>query len=152
MKNHIYILLTLLFLLSACNHKFVISDVDYSQDIESVLIPDETGTISDLRHGISFNIRKLEINEFGDSTKHVDEIRMIRDKQGYYFITAPLFKHVYIFKTSSSELKLHKKLYIDNKLELPVFNNRAPYIELVDINSDSVYYLNNKGLKTGGKS
>ena len=136
--------------LHACNKSLVIKNVNYAQLIESVLIPDSEGKISDIRYGISFSILPLQFEEFKDSSSvKITEIRMIRNNLGYYFITADSFKNVYVMAPNNGLLKLEKKILVnENGLFSPVFNWRFSAVELIE-NTDNVILLNEKGILKG---
>ena len=54
-------------------------------------------------------------------------IRVIRNRQGHYFVTAPLFKHVYVFSPGVERLKLSRKILVDaDGMKRPAFNQRDP--------------------------
>lgn len=133
---------------TACN-KFVIEGVNYSQEIESVLEPDEAGNVEDIRHGITFNINPLLLEEFGEEEQmSVDEIRLIRNSEGFYFITASNFKHVYVMEPGQSELKLANKILVsDDRLISPAFNLRDGVVQLINTDTDEVYALRSNGIQ-----
>ena len=139
-----FLLLTVL----ACNKTFVIEDVNYAQYVESVLIPDEQGFVSDIRNNISFSINELSNEEFGEnSDTEVNEIRLIRNHQGYYFITADQFKNVYVFEPKRGQLKLKETIEVSmDGLQAPVFNWRDPYVEIIANNQVETHYLNERGI------
>lgn len=136
-------------LFAGCRQSLVISDVDYSQSIESVLTPDDDGMVHDARQGIKFNIKPLQYEETEDtSSVTTSEVRLIRGNDGSYFITAPGYQNVYIMSPDKSELKLDSKIEIDEDgLEEPAFNQRDTYIELVDRATDETYRLDSEGLR-----
>ncbi len=136
--------------LQACNKSLVIKNVNYAQKIESVLIPDSKGKVSDIRYGISFSILPFQFEEFKDSSSvQISEIRMIRNNLGYYFITADNFKNVYVMTPIKGQLKLEKKIQVnENGLFSPVFNWRVSEVELIE-NSNNVILLNEKGILKG---
>jgi hypothetical protein len=142
-----FVLLTTLFL-QACNKSLVVKNVNYAQQIESVLIPDEDGNINDVRYGLSYSILPFQYEEFNDtSTVMVSEVRMIRNHQGYYFITADKFKHVYVMAPKRGEFKLEKKILVDQDgLLSPAFNWREPVVQLIDDSNNVVILLNEKGI------
>ncbi|MFV1885508.1 MAG: hypothetical protein ACMZ7B_13545 [Balneola sp.] len=142
-----FVLLTTFFL-QACNKSLVVKNVNYAQQIESVLIPDENGNITDVRYGLSYSILPFQYEEFRDTTSvMVSEVRMIRNHQGYYFITADKFKHVYVMSPKRGELKLEKKILVDEDgLLSPAFNWREPVVQLIDNSNDMVILLNEKGI------
>ncbi|WP_069131324.1 hypothetical protein [Rhodohalobacter halophilus] len=133
----------LLFGAAACGPSLVIQNVDYAQPIESVLTPDSNNDVHDQRYAIKFNISNL-LEEEGSSS--ANEIRLIRNSAGYYFVTAADFNNVYVFETDEGELKLKNKIEITaNGLGQPAFNQRDGFIELVDLASGNTYNLNHEG-------
>lgn len=133
----------------------VVKDVNYAHGLESVLIPETDGTVNDVRYGIRFNIMPFQLEEFQDTSAIiVDEIRMIRNREGYYFITANKFKHVYVMVPKEGSLKLKKKILVDeNGINSPAFNWRDPVVELINRDTKEVISLNSKGtLKAEDKS
>lgn len=148
MKKTPFLLLIVTLLAGACSKALVVRNVDYSQSIETVLTPDETGQVTDVRHGISFNVLALQYEEQRDSsTVNIDKLRLIRNNDGFYFITAQGFKHVYIMEPKRGSFKLKKKVLVsDQGLLSPAFNSRASYIQLLDTATSQVYNLNQKGI------
>ncbi len=135
----------LLFGAAACGPSLVIQNVDYAQPLESVLSPDTENQVHDQRYAIKFNISGI-LQEEGVSS--VDEIRLIRSRAGYYFVTASGFNNVYVFETDESELKLENKIEITaNGLGQPAFNQRDSHIELVDLATGNTYNLDHNGLR-----
>ena len=127
----------------ACGPSLVIQNVDFAQPIESVLSPESNNEVHDQRYAIKFNISGI-LEEEGSSS--VDEVRLIRNRAGYYFVTAAGFQNVYVFETDESELKLKTKIEItSNGLGQPAFNQRDSYIELVDRTSGETYNLDHNG-------
>lgn len=145
MKKSILILFFVVPLLAACS-SLIIKPVNFGWPIENVLTSDSNGMVEEQRHSISFNITPLLQAEFGDSTKAgSQEIRLIRNNEGYYFITAQGFKNVYVFSPGGSSLNLENKFLVTEEgLQNPVFNQRNTYIEL--INGESIYELTGKGI------
>ncbi len=133
---------------SACK-TFEVKNVNYAQQIESVLVPTEEGEVVDSRYGISFNILPFQFQETEDSSKvNVNELRLIRNHSGYYFITADGFSNVYVMEPIKNGLKLKQKINItENGLIAPAFNLRSPYVQLVDTKTSDIYTLNEKGIK-----
>src|SRR5690554_2005849 len=90
-------------LITGCGSSLVIQNVDFSQPVESVLTPDVNGDVNDQRFAIKFSINPLlEAEELRD----VSEIRLIKNREGYYFITANGFSHVYVLEPGEGELLL----------------------------------------------
>ncbi|MDZ7806869.1 MAG: hypothetical protein U5K71_07115 [Gracilimonas sp.] len=140
--------LLLITVASACN-SFVVENVDYSQQLESVLVPDENGNVTDVRHGISFNVNALKEQEFGasDSTKQIREIRLIRNADGFYFITANQFTNVYVMEPGKGSLKLKNKIKVsESPLEDPAFNLRTSGVQLVMRDTNEVVEMNERGI------
>ena len=146
-KIKIYQLLTGLLLISfaACSN-LVLKPTDYAWPIESVLKVDNNGFVKENRNSISFNTKDLFLAETGDSTAYKDkDLRLIRDMNGYYYITSDNFKNVYVFKSEKGKLALEDKIPITKTgLQNPAFNQRQPYIELVSGNNK--YLLTNEGI------
>lgn len=141
--------ISLFLMFTACKPSFQVSNVDYAHQLESVLEPDQNGNVTDNRHGLSFNIMPFQMEEFQDTSDVlVNEVRLIRNNSGYYFITADEFKHVYVMRPEISKLELEKKILINNKgLHKPAFNYRPPFIQLVETESSAFFNLNEKGIQ-----
>ncbi len=131
--------------LTACS-SLVLKPADFGWPIESVLKVDNKGYVEEQRYSFTLKVKPLFFAEFADSSNIAGkEIRIIRDKMGYYFITSVNFKNVYMFETVDGGLKLEDKFLINEKgLEAPAFNQKSPNIELLD--GATKYLLNNKGL------
>lgn len=143
-------LITSFFFVQACNKSFVVKNVNYAQHIESVLTPDSEGVVNDVRYGLSYSILPFQFEEFQDSSSVlISEVRMMRNSEGFYFITADRFKNVYVMKPQKGELKLEKKILIsESGVISPVFNWREPVVQLIDKVSSEIYLLNEKGIYT----
>lgn len=152
-----YIILCALFTsmaLAGCKQSMVISKVDYSQPIETVLEPDEKGIVNDIEHGLKFSIMPLQYAETNDTASvTTNEIRMIRGQEGYYFITAPGYKNVYVMKPEKNQMKLEKKIEVSTDgIAKPAFNQREPYIQLISRESGESYALSSKGIENSDKN
>jgi len=79
-------------------------------------------------------VTNLAMEEFQDSTALIGtNLRLMRDGQGYYFVTGPKFKNVYVFTPGASELNLKSKIEVsETGMKAPALNLRSPYIEVVD--------------------
>lgn len=144
--NKIAAVFMLLFV-TACSSSLVIQHVDYSQPLETVLHPNSKGVVNDVRQGLSFNVKPLQYAETKDTTSvTVSDIHVIRGTDGYYYVTAPGFKDVYIMAPAESKLETKKKVLVSQSgLTNPAFNQRKPYIELLD--NGNVYNLTKDGLQ-----
>lgn len=126
-------ILVLSFVLSSCS-SLSLQWVDYSWPVESVLKVDQHNVIEERRYAISMRVTNLAIEELQDSTALIGtSLRVIRNEEGYYFVTGPRFKNVYVFTPGANELNLKAKLELSEKgMKSPAFNLRSPYIEVVD--------------------
>ncbi len=130
-----------LFSAAACS-SLEISNVDYSQPVESVLTV-ENNEVHDKRYAIKFNISPV-LDEEGISS--VDEIRLIRSNRGYYFLTASGFNHVYVLEVTSGGLDEKNIIRIPgDALQQPAFNQRDGFIELVDLATGDTHNLDHNG-------
>lgn len=131
---------------SACKSPFELTPVDYSMLLETVLTPDESGNVSDRGYGVAFNVKPVQFLETGDSLNIAEEYRFIRDRDGFFYMTAAGYKNVYIFKPDMTKFVLHKQVLVTEAgLQRPAFNQRNPVIQLIDGDSD-VYILDKDGL------
>lgn len=128
----------------SCGPSLVLQNVDYAQPIESVLSPDSNNVVYDERYAVEFSISPL-LEEEGISS--VNEIRLIRNSTGHYFVTANGFSHVYIFFPAEAVLELQNKISFETGLGEPAFNQRNDYIEMVDLASGEVYRLDHEGIQ-----
>jgi hypothetical protein len=128
-----FILFLLLVFATACS-TLKLKQADFAWPVESVIAVDENGKVSDDRYSISFDTKTLFFEETEDSSAYVGKkLRMLRDINGYYFITAEKFKNVYVFQMDNGAMVLNKKIFISELgMEDPALNQRAPYIELID--------------------
>ena len=131
--NRVLLLFVISFALSSCA-SLSLQWVDYSWPVESVLKVSQHNTIEEGRYAISIRVTHLAIEEFQDSSTLIGtSLRLIRSEEGYYFVTGPKFKNVYVFTPGASELNLKSKIHIsETGLKSPAFNQRTPYVELVD--------------------
>lgn len=123
----------LLIAATACKTPMELAPVDYSMLLETVLTPDASGFVSDRGYGVNFSVRPVQFMEAGDSLNVPTEYRFIRDKDGFYYLTAAGYKNVYIFKPDTGKLTLHKQVPVSpTGLMQPAFNQRNPVIQLID--------------------
>ncbi|MCX7876060.1 MAG: hypothetical protein N2321_07840 [Melioribacteraceae bacterium] len=145
MRKFILIIITTILLYSCTT--LTLKPADFAWPIENVLKVDNKGFITEQRYSFSVNVKPIFFDEFKDSTNFVGkELRIIRDKAGFYFITGKDFKNVYVFKSIENGLMLENKIIISETQALasPVFNQRNQFIELID--SQKKYQLTSKGL------
>ncbi len=108
---------------------------DFSWAAEEVVQIGQQGTVDAKRYSVSFNITALLAKEFGaDQTaaKNTTEIRLIRDKAGFYYITGKNFKNVYVLVQSEGALAVNNTLTIsaEKGMDDPKFDQKDSYIEL----------------------
>ncbi|WP_372638761.1 hypothetical protein [Fodinibius sp.] len=139
-------------LVSGCKQSMVISDVNYSQPIESVLTPDEDGIVKDERYGLEFNMLPLQYMETQDTTSvTTSEVRYIRGASGWFYITAPTYQHVYLMAPEKNELVFREKFKIgETGFDKPAFNQRDGFIQLVNRSTGESYRLTPEGLEEEG--
>ena len=152
MKSIRVILIPFFIFFAACS-PLVLKPVDFAWPIESVLRVDNDGFVKEDRYTLSFNAKPLFFEETGDSTAYLDrDVRIIRDTKGYYFVTSKNFRNVYVFEGINGEMKLDNKIEISEEEEMnnPAFNQRIPYIELVDNGKKTL--LSNEGIENEDKN
>jgi hypothetical protein len=145
MKQNQFLSFLLLGFLAGCA-ALTLQPANFAWPIESVLPVDETGMVSDERYSFSFDTKILFFEEFNDSSAFKEkEIRILRDVNGFYFITANKFKYVYVFKMNYGAMVMDNKIFISELgVENPALNQREPYVELID--GDKSLYLTNTGI------
>ncbi|GBD88036.1 hypothetical protein BMS3Abin03_01970 [bacterium BMS3Abin03] len=139
----IRIITFLLLVFAAACSTLKLQPADFAWPVESVLAADNNGTVSEDRYSIMFDIQGLFYEEFQDSSAYKGkEIRLLRDVNGFYFITSAGFKNVYVFKMDYGALVLDNKIFVsETGIQSPALNQRSPYIELID-NGKSLYLTN----------
>lgn len=127
------ILLPLLIIISACA-SITLEPTDFAWPIESVLEIDENGSVNEPRYSLTTNVKELFIAEKNDSSNFRKEsVRIIRDTYGYYYFISGGFKNVYVFNANNGKLSLYNKIEVSEfGLDLPAFNQRSPFIELLE--------------------
>ena len=133
--NYFKIFLTIVVatLLSSCS-SLTLTPAEFSWPLESVLKIDNNGFVKEDRNSISFDTKALFLEETEDSLGYAGKtLHLIRNNEGYYFMTAVDFKNVYVFTVEESAFSLENKIQINETgLKNPAFNQRKPFIELLD--------------------
>ena len=147
----IIILSTFLILIGTACTMLTLQPADFSWPVESLLKIDGQGNVIADRYSTSFNTTGLFFEEFQDSMAYNwKDIHLIRNNWGDYFITGKEFKNVYVFKASEGTLVLEKKIFISEfGLKDPAFNQRSPYVELLD--GDYKINLTSEGIEGDSK-
>ena len=149
MKRSLLFIIAGLLTYSACS-SLTLQSANFSWPVESVLPVSGDGNVVDPRYSIEFNTLPLFFEEYQDSSAYVGkEVRLIRDQQGYYYMTANEFKNVYVFQAEEGELILENKIAIsETGIVKPAFNQRTTHIELIDANNKS-FSLTHQGIEGG---
>jgi len=149
--KQLLILFSFLILITAACSVLTLQPANFSWPLESVLPVDDNGKVTEDRYSLEVNTVGLFFEEFQDSLSYKGkEIRMIRDNQGFYFLTSTNFKNVYVFKADEGKLVQENKIFISEfGLKTPAFNQRDPYIELAD--GTNKMNLTHKGIDGGSK-
>jgi len=150
MKLTVLFVIPTVLLFTACS-ALSLQPANFAWPIESVLSVDEKGNVTEDRYSIEFNTIGLFYEEFQDSSSYKGGvIRMIRDNQGFYYITAAKFKNVYVFRAYDGAMVLNNKIFIsETGVQNPAFNQRTPHIELID--GDKKLMLTHQGIEGGNK-
>lgn len=150
MKQLLIIFFILSSMFAACS-VLTLQPANFSWPLESVLPVDDKGKISDDRYSVEVNTVGMFFEEFQDSLSYKGkDVRLIRDNMGFYYLTSGGFKNVYVFKTEEGTMVLENKIFISEfGLQNPAFNQRDPYIELVD--GSYKMNLTYKGMEGGTK-
>lgn len=131
--------------LSACA-SLKLENADFGWPVESVIAIGKDNILEDSRYSIRCPVSQLALEEFQDSTAlQGTKLRVLRNAEGYYFITGPKFKHVYVFEADAGSLSQTSRIEVsETGLKDPALNQRAPHVELVDdgvrtrLSSDSI--------------
>jgi hypothetical protein len=136
--------------LFACSG-LVLKPADFAWPVESVLNVDAKGMVQEDRYSMSFNAKPLLVEEKMDTTRMTRiALRVIRDGNGYFYVTGAKFKNVYVLTSAEGALKLENKILVkEGGLENPAFNQRPPYVQLIN-EKDKPLMLSKDGIQ-GGK-
>jgi hypothetical protein len=124
-------------LLSSCA-SLTIDRAQFAWPVESLLTVSGTNWVDDGKRSLAFSVSQIAQEEFGDSAAlKGKQIRVIRNLEGYYFLTGKQFRNVYVFAAGKASLEFERKIEVSQSgLKDPAMNQRPPYIELLD--GDSV--------------
>jgi hypothetical protein len=114
--------------------------VDFGWPVEAALTVSPANTVEEPRQSVTFNVAALAMEEFQDtSALKGTTLRVLRNPDGYFFVTGPRFEHVYVFAASGRVLALEEKIRVVPErengrqgLRNPALNQRPPYVELLD--------------------
>ena len=151
MKVVLFLIFISVFILAGCS-SLTLKPCDFAWPVESALSVDTHGIVQSERYSFSLNVKELLFAETKDSV-NVSKVtlRVIRDVNGFYFITASQFKNVYVFEQAEGVLKLKNKILVaQNGLIEPALNQRMPYIQVVDGTNPAIL-LTKDGISEGEK-
>lgn len=108
---------------------------DFSWAAEEIVEVGAKGMVDAKRYSVAFNITALLAKEFAVDTmaaKNTKEIRLIRDKAGFYYLTGKKFKNVYVLAQSDGALAVSNTVTIsaEKMMDDPKFDQKDSYIEL----------------------
>lgn len=152
MKHKIIFLIFAAFTLLAACSTLKLEPAQFAWPLETVLSVDKDGFVKEDRYALNFNTKALFFEETQDSLAYSGKtIRVIRNNEGYYFMTAADFKNVYVFSIDKNAFSLKTKILISETTGLlnPAFNQRSPYIEL--LSDGKAYKLTSEGIEEGAK-
>lgn len=128
-----FLIAALLLVLAGCS-SLTIEQVDFAWPVESVETVNSMNRIEARRYALTLDVLPIAVAEFQDSSALLGAtLRIIRNREGYYFITGPAFRNVYVFKPGAGSLILHTAIEVSSTgLRSPAFNQRPPVVELLD--------------------
>ncbi|MCK9408588.1 MAG: hypothetical protein WCX28_08075 [Bacteriovoracaceae bacterium] len=128
---------------------------DFSWAAEEIVDIGAKGMVDAKRYSVAFNVTALLTKEFAADSmaaKNTQEVRLIRDKAGFYYLTGKKFKNVYVLAQSDGALAVSNTLAIsaEKAMDDPKFDQKDTYIELW--NGKDKYQLSKGGAQPlGGK-
>lgn len=147
----LFLVLSFITLLAGCS-TLKLEPAQFAWPLESVLKIDKDGFVKEDRYALNFNTKALFFEETQDSLSYSGKtIRIIRNNEGYYFMTAVDFKNVYVFSIDKNAFSLKTKILIIETTGLlnPAFNQRSPFIEL--LSDGKAFKLTSEGIEEGVK-
>lgn len=149
MKQFLHVLLTVV--LAGCSG-MLLKPAEFAWPVESVLTVDSKGMVQEDRYSMSFSVKPVLLEETGDTTRMSRHtVRVIRDERGYYYLTASKFKNVYVLSADDGALKVVTKILVKEAgLENPAFNQRPPYVQVLN-EKDKPVLISRDGIHQGGR-
>lgn len=142
------------FLIVGCS-SLQLQPADFSWAAEEIVEVGAKGMVDAKRYSVAFNVTALLAKEFAADSmaaKNTKEVRLIRDKAGFYYLTGKKFKNVYVLAQSDGALAVSNTLAISAEAAMddPKFDQKDSYIELW--NGKAKYQLTKGGAQPlGGK-
>ncbi|MFA6455612.1 MAG: hypothetical protein WCW40_02230 [Bacteroidota bacterium] len=133
-KSLILISSVVSFIVVGCS-SLQLQPADFSWAAEEIVEVGNKGMVDAKRYSVAFNITALLAKEFAADTmaaKNTKEIRLIRDKAGFYYLTGKKFKSVYVLAQSDGALAVSNAVVIsaEKGMDDPKFDQKDSYIEL----------------------
>ena len=146
----IFLFLITISLLSSCS-SLTLTPAEFGWPIEGVLKIDKNGFVKEDRNAVSFDTKALFLEETQDSLGYAGKtLHVIRNHEGFYFMTSVDFKNVYVFSVEKNSFTLENKIELGEiGLKNPAFNQRKPFIELID--DGKSYKLTSEGIEEGAQ-
>ena len=137
-------------IITSCS-TLTLTPAEFGWPIEGVLKVDNKGFVKEDRGAILFDTKALFLEEMQDSLGYAGKtLRVIRNHDGFYFMTAVDFKNVYVFGVDKNSFVLENKIEINETgLKNPAFNQRKPFVESID--DGKTYKLTSEGIDEGEK-
>ena len=137
-------------IITSCS-TLTLTPAEFGWPIEGVLKVDNKGFVKEDRGAILFDTKALFLEEMQDSLGYAGKtLRVIRNHEGLYFMTAVDFKNVYVFGVDKNSFVLENKIEINETgLKNPAFNQRKPFVESID--DGKTYKLTSEGIDEGEK-
>lgn len=133
-KTLIFIVIAASFAIVGCS-SLQLQPADFSWAAEEIVSVGAKGMVDAKRYSVAFNVNPLLAKEFAADTmaaKNTGEVRLIRDKAGFYYLTGKKFKNVYVLAQSDGALSVSSTLTIspEKPMDDPKFDQKDSYIEL----------------------
>jgi hypothetical protein len=125
--------IALAFVLPGCT-SLTLENASYEWPDERVLSVDQSNHVQERERHVGFDVGNLAKAEFGDTTAlRGKQLHIIRNTEGYYFLTGQNFKNVYVFTAAERQLTLKSKILVsEGGFQSPEFNRRSPYVQVID--------------------
>ena len=114
---------------------WIIEKAKKSKYINRVIVSTDSEQYAEIARSFGAETPFLRPKEFAADTmaaKETKEIRLIRDKAGFYYLTGKKFKNVYVLAQSDGALGVSNTLTIsaEKMMDDPKFDQKDSYIEL----------------------
>ncbi len=108
---------------------------DFAWQADEILEINSKGMVTAKQYSVAFTVTPLLAKEFAADSmaaKNTNEVRLIRDKAGFYYLTGKKFKNVYVLAQSDGALAVSNTIVIsaEKAMDDPKFDQKESYIEL----------------------